>query len=327
MTVALVLVLSFVAVVLFVHTVGSLAFSIRDREERVSRRLSVLESGSAPDQAYSAIVRKASSGAAARAAPELYDQAATFCRHAGLTAPPERIAAITLGVAVCLWLGSLILLGAVSHGSVLANAVVSLVSSFGLTFLAVYTWISGRRARRLKQIEEQLPLALDIVTRAIRAGHPVISALQLASEEMSDPIRSEFALIVDETTYGFDFREALQNLAERTGSADARFFAVSVSIQAETGGNLTEILESLAGVIRGRQMLHRRVRSLGSEGRMSAMILSALPVLLISFLGLTQPRFYTDKFSDPIFWPTVAVVVSLYLVGWFIIHRIVNFRY
>jgi len=327
MTVVLILVLSFSTVVLTVHAVASLLFASRDRSGRMSRRLSVLESGASPDQTFSALVRKPTSRAAAAAAPELYDQLATYLRHAGLSAPPERVAGIAVAVAIGLWLLSLILLGAVSHGGVLANAVVSLMGSFGLTFLGAYAWISGRRAERLKKIEEQLPLALDIVTRAIRAGHPVISALQLAADEMSDPIRTEFALIVDETTYGFDFREALQNLAERTGSPDARYFAVSVSIQAETGGNLTEILEGLAAVIRGRQTLHRRVRALGSEGRMSAMILSALPVLLISFLGLTQPKFYTDKFSDPIFWPTVACVFSLYLIGWFIIHRIVNFRY
>ena len=327
MTTVLILVLSFTAVVLAVHALASLVFTARDRSERMDRRLSVLESGSAPDRSGSTLVRKPVTGAAAAAAPELYDQIATYCRHAGLTMPPERIAAITIGVSVCLWLVSLVMLGAVSHGGVLANAMMSLFGSFGLTIVAAYAWISGRRANRLKKIEEQLPLALDIVTRAIRAGHPVISALQLAAEEMSDPIRSEFAMIVDETTYGFDFREALQNLAERTGSSDARYFAVSVSIQAETGGNLTEILEGLAAVIRSRQTLHRRVRALGSEGRMSAMILSALPVLLISFLGLTQPRFYTDKFSDPIFWPTVAFVIGLYLLGWFIIHRIVNFRY
>ena len=327
MTLALILILVFASVALTVQAVASLAFVARDREQRMGRRLSVVESGAAPDPTYSGLVRKRPAGAAAVAAPELYDQVATYCRHAGLTTPPERIAAIAVSAAVVLWLVSLSLLGALTHGGVFADALVSLLGSFGLTFLAVYTWISNRRAKRLKKIEEQLPLALDIVTRAIRAGHPVISALQLAAEEMNDPIRSEFALIVDETTYGFDFREALQNLAARTGSADARYFAVSVSIQAETGGNLTEILEGLAQVIRSRQMLHRRVRALGSEGRMSAMILSALPILLISFMSLTQPKFYTDKFGDPIFWPTVALVLTLYMIGWFIIHRIVNFRY
>src|SRR5262249_48936112 len=120
-----------------------------------------------------------------------------------------------------------------------------------------------------------------IVTRAIRAGHPVVSAVHLAANELSDPVGTEFGLIVDETTYGMEFRDALVSFARRTGSADAHFFAVSIGIQSETGGNLAEILEGLASVIRGRMTLAQRVKALSSEGRASAMILSGLPIFLV----------------------------------------------
>ncbi len=123
-------------------------------------------------------------------------------------------------------------------------------------WLASYVWLTSRaQARRQKVFEGQLPLALDIVTRALRAGHPVVSAVQLAAEEMGDPIGSEFGLIVDETSYGLEFKDALLNFARRTGSPDAHYFAVSVGIQSETGGNLAEILTNLADVIRDRQSL------------------------------------------------------------------------
>ena len=144
---------------------------------------------------------------------------------------------------------------------------------------------------------------------------------------MGDPIGSEFGLIVDETTYGYEFREALANFARRTASPDAHFFAVSIGVQAETGGNLAEILEGLASVIRGRTMLGKRVRALSSEGRASALLLSALPVLLVAFMLLTQPTYYTSKFSDPIFWPVAGGVFASYLVGLLIIRRIINFKY
>jgi tight adherence protein B len=144
---------------------------------------------------------------------------------------------------------------------------------------------------------------------------------------MGDPIGSEFGLIVDETTYGLEFREALMNFARRTGSPDAYFFAVSVSVQSTTGGNLAEILAGLASVIRGRSTLSKRVKALSSEGRASAMLLSVLPVFLIGFLMLTNSEFYTTKFSDPIFWPTVIIVSIVYLLGLVLIRRIINFKY
>jgi tight adherence protein B len=184
-----------------------------------------------------------------------------------------------------------------------------------------------RRNARLRKIEEQLPLALDIVTRAIRAGHPVVSAVQLAAQEMSDPVGTEFGLIVDETTYGLEFKEALANLARRTGSSDAYYFAVSVGILSETGGNLAEILTNLSDVIRGRLNLRLKVKALASEGRMSAVVLSVLPILLVGWLLFSNPSFYSSKANDPIFWPAVGVLGVLYLLGQFSINRIVNFKY
>ena len=327
MLVPIAFVLAFVAVVVVVQLVASMAFTSRDRTQHINRRLTLLGQGMAPDEVYATLVRKPDGGRLAAAAPGLHERLFNYCRQAGLSISPERLVAYLFGGALLFWFVGLVLLNAFSGKGVLINLLVSLAGATGLTFLGAYLWLGARRARRLRQLEAQMPLALDIVVRAIRAGHPVVSAVQLAADEMGDPIGSEFGLIVDETSYGLEFREALINFARRTGSQDAHYFAVSVGIQSDTGGNLAEILQNLCTVIRNRQTLHLRVKALASEGKMSANVLTALPILIVSFILLTQPSFYASKFSDPIFWPTVFGIAALYAIGQLIVHRMVNFKY
>jgi len=324
----LILVVAFVAVVFIVQSVGSLVFEAGDRRRRVNRRLTMLDSGMAPKEVYEALVRAPSApNLGGERFADLHQRVLDFTRQAGIGITPLRLFLFWTGATGGLWVLGLLFLQGSQGGDLFLNSGVSLFGAASLAFLAIWLWVSGRRRARLRQIEQQLPLALDIVNRAIRAGHPVVAAVQLASTELGDPIGSEFGLIVDETTYGMEFRDALTNFAKRTGSPDAHFFAVSVGIQSQTGGNLGEILEGLAAVIRGRAALAMKVKALASEGRTSAYILSALPVFLIGFFALLEPTFYTSKFADPVFWPVVGFVVALYLVGWFMIQRIINFRY
>ena len=320
-------VLAFVAVVVLVQTLASVVFASTDRNRRVNRRLTLLDRGLTPEQVYATLVRKPTQTQMAGLAPDLYERVFLYCRQAGLALSPQRLAVYVGGGALVLWLLALVITSALHGGSFVLNALGSLVGAVVLSALGAFLWLTRLRNRRLRDLEVQMPLALDVVVRALRAGHPVISAVQLAAEEMADPIGSELGLIVDETTYGLEFTEALRSFAERTGSQDAAYFAVSVGIQSQTGGNLAEILQNLSTVIRGRQSLRLRVRALASEGRMSALILTALPVGIIAFICLTQPTFYTTKFADPIFWPTVGIVAGLYAIGLAVIHRIVNFKY
>lgn len=321
-------VLAFVAVVILAQTLTGIIFDARDRAQRVNRRLTMLDAGVDPDHVYAALVRKT-------AAPNVgnplllrwHDSAELYLHQAGLKLSPTRLVAIAIAIAGVLWLLGLSLGHSSGDASFLLNSFISLVGAIALAGAGVWIWVRRARSQRIKQVEMQLPVALDIVNRAIRAGHPVVSAVQLASEELSDPIGTEFGLIVDETAYGFDFKDALLNFARRTGSPDAHFFAVSVSVQSETGGSLSEILNGLANVIRGRHTLTRRVRSLSSEGRTSAILISVLPIFMIGVQMLLHPRIYSDKFSDPIFWPVVGVTAAIYLSGWLIVRRIINFRY
>jgi tight adherence protein B len=324
----LVYVLAFAAVVLSVQAIAHIVFLSQDRKEHVNRRLTLLASGAQPAEVYAALIRRPTANFGDNVTlVRWYNQFYVYCSQAGLEMTPMRVIAISGVGAGAIWLLSFITIHNGSFSGAIVSSVFSLLGSCLISGLTAWVWLSRRRAKRLRALEEQMPLTLDVINRAIRAGHPVISAVQLAATEMGDPIGSEFGLIVDETTYGLEFREALLNFARRTGSADAHFFAVSVSIQAETGGNLAEILAGLATVIRGRGTLAKRVKALSSEGRASALLLSALPIFLIGFLLLTQPSFYSSKFSDPIFWPTASAVGVVYLLGWFMIRRIINFKY
>jgi tight adherence protein B len=324
----LIYVLAFVAIVLIVQTSASLFMSAQDRTRQVNRRLTMLHSGMKPEDVYSALVKRAPAAQIGDfRLVDLYDRLWTFCRQAGLSITPWRLLTFVAAATAGLWLLSLIFLKTSSAGAFFLNAVVGLIGAAALSCAGAYVWLNRQRAARLKKLEEQLPLALDVIVRAIRAGHPVVSAVQLAAEELGDPIGSEFGLIVDEYTYGSDFKDALLNFARRTGSSDGHFFAVSVGIQAETGGNLAEILDGLASVIRARRTLGKKVKALASEGRASAVVLSVLPMFLVSFLMVTQPSYYVDKFGDPLFWIVTAVIMVLYLVGWLIIQRIINFKY
>lgn len=321
-------VLAFIATVLLVQTLAGFFFSASDRSRRVNRRLTMLQSGMHPDMVYSTLVRRPAAPAVGGARLSVVLEAIeTYCRQGGLTISPVRLLAIAAAGAGGLWLVSLLVMSSRGGAGFLVNGAVSLAAACALSGTAVWFWVSRRRASRLKKLEEQMPLALDIINRALRAGHPVISAVQLAAGELGDPIGTEFGLVIDETTYGADFKDALVSFAQRTGSADAHFFAASVAIQAETGGNLAEILQGLASVIRGRLTLGKRVKALASEGKASAMVLSVLPILLISAMTLMNPRFYTSKFADPIFWPAVICTAMLYGVGQLLFYRIVNFKY
>ncbi|HEY3696566.1 type II secretion system F family protein [Phenylobacterium sp.] len=325
--VPLIYVLAFIAVVVLVQTLAGVVLESGDKTRRVNRRLTMLDAGMDHEQVHAALVRRsAAPQLASRRLAALYERAEAYCRQAGLTVTPARLAAIAGGAAAAIWLAGLVLVS-VNGGDLLLNGAVSLVGACALSLLGVFLWVRRARNARLKKFEEQLPLALDIMTRAIRAGHPVLASVQLAADELGDPIGSEFGLIVDETNYGAEFKAALTSFARRTGSGDAHFMAVAINIQAETGGNLAEILEGLTRVMRGRGTLAKRVKALASEGKASAYLLSALPVGLVAFQAVFNPKFYTDKFSDPIFWPTVACVGGLYLLGWAMIQRIINFKY
>lgn len=187
-------------------------------------------------------------------------------------------------------------------------------------------YVNWRATRIRKKVEEQFPVALDVFVRGLRAGHPIAAALDLLTVELPEPIGPEFGAVVNEVTYGSELRDALQNMAERWDLEDMRMFVVSLSIQSETGGNLAEILENLTKVIRDRQSMMMKVRALSSEGRMTAVMLTALPLLTFTLLFVFNPAFFLDVANDPWFVPGFTFLIVLYVIGFITIRRMVNLK-
>lgn len=223
---------------------------------------------------------------------------------------------------------ALVIIGAAFAGYTVNFGMVQMALAVGLCIgLGIPLIILSRMAsKRRQKMQEQFPVALDIFIRGLRSGHPVSSALDLLTKEMEDPLGSEFGLVLDEVAYGADLRDALQSMADRWGLDDIQMFVVSLSVQNETGGNLAEILANLASVIRDRASMYMKVRALSSEGRMTAVMLTALPVLTFSLLFLVNPAFYLDVAQDPIFVPGFIGLVIMYFMGFFIIRRMVDLK-
>lgn len=210
----------------------------------------------------------------------------------------------------------------ITGGIIELTLIVSLALTVGLPFMFIYR----RKEKRRRRMEEQFPIALDVFTRALRAGHPVGSAIDLLTTEMEDPIGSEFGIVSDEVAYGATLTDSLMDMADRWDLQDMRMFVVSISLQSETGGNLAEVLSNLSSVIRDRMSMFMKVRALSSEGRMSGWMLSVLPVLTISVLFLVNPKFYLEVAGDPIFVYGFTSLLILYVIGVLIIRRMIDLK-
>lgn len=238
--------------------------------------------------------------------------------QSGLTMPIPKFLGITTFIALLLS----VLIGYKS-GSIFwgLNAVPLLVPA------TPYFALRRLRKKRHKIFGAQLPEALDLITRGLKAGHPVPVALAMVGREMPDPVGSEFGLVADEITFGSDLVSALASMHERVGHEDLPLFVTAVSIQSTTGGNLREILDGLSLVIRERGKLRRKIRAISAEGRMSAIILTAVPIALLTVLTVFMPRFYagvTDKYMT---WYLLGFGAFWLGLGNFIMVRMANFRF
>jgi tight adherence protein B len=246
--------------------------------------------------------------------------------QAGMTMAGTTLLAGMAGGVVGLVLLLPLLFGYVDRLGSPAVLLLTLLVAVAAAVVLPLMFIDQRGARRLRQLEEQFPLALDIFIRGLRAGHPVSRSLELLIREMADPIASEFEQVVAQVNYGWDLRQALEALGERVQTQDVRMFVVSMAIQAETGGSLAEVLDGLTKVIRDRASMKLKVRALASEGKMTAGVLSGVPVLTFLAVFALNPAFYLDVADDPAFLPSVIALLSLYLTGVYSIRRMINLK-
>lgn len=184
--------------------------------------------------------------------------------------------------------------------------------------------IYRERQVRLARFEEQLPDAVDIMKRALRAGHPFNACLKLVAEDMEPPIAREFELTFADVNYGNDLRQALLGMLLRVPSSNLMAVVTAVLIQKETGGNLAEIFDRISAVIRARFRFGRRVRTLSAEGRLSAWILALVPILLFAILWITSPEYLPPLLHEPLGQKLIVFACIMLVIGVFWMRRIIR---
>ncbi|HKJ77854.1 MAG TPA: type II secretion system F family protein [Gammaproteobacteria bacterium] len=200
--------------------------------------------------------------------------------------------------------------------------VVGAIAGFGLPVF----YLSRKRAKRQEKFVRQLPDTMDFLARGLRAGNPFTAALYAASKEMPAPMAEEFGITFDEINYGLEVEEALYNLEERVGSPDVAYFVTAVLIQRRTGGNLADVLNRIAAMMRERYRTVNEVRIQAAEMRLSANILIALPFVVAGVLALFRPDYMGTLFEHPIGQVIIAIQLILMFVGYQIMRRMVHFR-
>ena len=184
--------------------------------------------------------------------------------------------------------------------------------------------LNFKRKRRLRAFEEEFPEALDLISRALKAGHAFATGLKMVADEMSEPIGPEFRKTFDEQNFGLPLKDALNNLTERIPLLDVKFFSTAVLIQRETGGNLSEILENLAHVVRERFKILRQVRVYTAHGRLTGYVLLALPVFLVIVLSFINPEHMQLLFRERIGHMLLGATVVMQTIGYFWIRQVVK---
>jgi tight adherence protein B len=202
----------------------------------------------------------------------------------------------------------------------------------GLLAAAFASWIPiafvrFRRNRRMNQFEEQFPEAIDLLARALRAGHALTTGLSMVADEMREPAGPEFRELFDQQNFGMPLEAALKAFADRIPTIDARFFVTAVLTQREAGGNLSEVLDNLSSIIRDRFRVKRQVRVISAHGRITGWILSALPVSLGLFFAFSSPETYRKFYTDPLGIKMIVGALVMQVIGVLLIKKIVTIEY
>jgi tight adherence protein B len=308
--------LIFVAAFFAVHGLYGLTFRARRERQLINRRLALTERAATLTDVSPPLRRDRGFGFLA--ALPVINGLEKLVVQSGVTITPTGCFAILAGLSFFFY----VLLG-FSLGFGLAQLAVAIIAG-GATLNLYLLWA---RRRRIARFTEQLPDSIDVIVRGLRAGHPFRVALGLVAREMPDPVGTEFAILADEITFGLEQKVALDHLSQRVGQPDLTFFSIAINIQSETGGNLAEILHRLAHLLRSRVKLRLKIRAISSEGRLSAVFLSAMPFILILIITLMHPAYFDAARNHPSF--TLAVMLGLALLagGNLVMYRMVNFKY
>ncbi len=264
--------------------------------------------------AVEAIVRAGSR----RVAPgrfALLNRTLLLIRHAGFEGRETLVALCTAALAVALTLPLMMQFAAPMAFALACGGAVQITR----------LWLRARHRKQTEAITRQLPDALDLMMRGLRVGHPVNATIQNVARTMADPIGAEFRQLSEQIAHGDYLADAFTDMADRLGQEDIDYLAVSIRIQHGTGGNLAEMLGTLSTVVRNRIVMRRRIRAISSEGRISAYLLSALPVVIYLATSISAPDYYGGVSDDPAFRPIAFTIVGLVIANFLALRRLVTF--
>ena len=284
---------------------------------RVNRRLAMLEKGTSREDVLAKLRKELDQHKGVVKIP-LYSLIAEKAQKANIAFTPQQLILVMIGLGVAAFMGMTIF--------TTAALPIRLLIAVGMGVGGVFYWVSSKAKKRLALLEEQLPDAVELMVRSLRVGHPFVSAVNTVSREMADPLASELGIIADEAAYGRDISEAIRAMAERLDIQDLRFLAVAVGIQQKSGGNLAEILQGLADVIRARFKLFRKVKAITAEAKWSGMFLSFFPILCLIGINVMQPDYYAEVMDSPVFIPACAVVAVMLGVNMIFMRILVNIK-
>ena len=284
---------------------------------RVNRRLEMLDKSGNREEVMEKLRKEMEQHLKARNIP-LYSILSTKAQLAAIAFTPKQLIMLMVACAFIAFIG----LSVGTSTSLPVRALVSVVMGVG----GIFTWINMKAGKRMAMLEEQLPDAIELMVRSLRVGHPFTSAISIVANEVADPLATEFGVIADEAAYGRDIGEALKDMAERLDMQDLRFLAVAVTIQQQSGGNLAEILDGLAKVIRARFRLFRRVKAITAEAKWSGKFLSGFPILALIAIQMIKPDYYDEAMEHPYFIPACLAVGFFLVTNLFVMRALVNIK-
>ncbi|MBU2982978.1 type II secretion system F family protein [Lentibacter algarum] len=310
--------LIFIGVLVLVEGLYLVAFGKSiSLNSRVNRRLDMIEKGNKRADVMDKLRKEMNQHKGSMGIP-LYSLLAEKAQRAALAFTPGQLIGIMGIVSVVAFLG--LTVGTDTDLPIR----IALAPAMGIG--GVFFWVNSKAKKRISMIEEQLPDAVELMVRSLRVGHPFASAVQIVSKEIKDPLASEFGIIADESAYGRDVGEALKDMAERIGLQDLRFLAVAVTIQQVSGGNLAEILDGLAKVIRARFRLFRRVKAITAEAQWSGKFLSAFPVVALIVINVLDPHYYDVVMDHPYFIPACIFVGVMLTLNLFVMRVLTDIK-
>ncbi len=314
----LIYVIIFVAVLALVQGAYLVIFGKSiSMDGKVNRRLEMLDKGGNREQVLDQLRKEMTQHMKSQSIP-IYSMLANKAQKANIAFTPTQLILVMVLVSGA----AFVLLSVMTQVGMAVRVLVAVSMGVG----GVYTWVSNKANKRMNMIGEQLPEAVELMVRSLRVGHPFSSAVAIVAREVPDPLGTEMGMISDEAAYGRDMGETLKAMAERLDIQDMRFLAVAVTIQQTSGGNLAEILDGLAKVIRARFRLFRRVNAITAEAKWSGKLLSAFPILALIGINLVRPDYFDEVMESAYFIPACLVVAAFLVLNLIVMRALVNIK-